>query len=285
MIHVVKATQAKPRASFGVAFDLLATGQTSMMTKMRYRTDNVIPFHSHPNEQIGYVLSGRIRVLTRDSQHELGTGDTYAISGNVEHSIEIIEAAEEVQVFTPLREEFLLESSSPGACEGTKPSVGAVLSEGSAAVDRLKSLRKIKLRRPQEALAGCVWLPRFIDKCRHYRAGTLPKDYQIAFCSPHGIDGIFLDHFGIAAIEAQSVINAARTDEKVAQWFCSLLGGTQESIQRWNDLAPHIGKPGHPGERGFAWARRHFLAACTDPRVVSSFTAIAWDEGFIDEAH
>jgi quercetin dioxygenase-like cupin family protein len=109
MINVVKSTQSKPR----VAFDLLAVGPQSMMTKMRYRHDDVIPFHSHPNEQIGYVLSGRIRVRTRDSQHELSTGDTYAIPANVEHSVEIIEAAEEVQVFTPLREAFLHEPELP----------------------------------------------------------------------------------------------------------------------------------------------------------------------------
>jgi hypothetical protein len=36
----------------------------------------------------------------------LGPGDTYAIPANVEHSIEIIEQAEEVQVFTPPREDF-----------------------------------------------------------------------------------------------------------------------------------------------------------------------------------
>jgi len=104
MIHIVKSSEAKQRNSFGVSFDLLAIGPQSMVTKMRI--DNVIPFHSHPNEQSGYILSGRIRILTRDSSHELGAGDTYAIPANVEHSIEIIEPAEEVQVFTPPREDF-----------------------------------------------------------------------------------------------------------------------------------------------------------------------------------
>ncbi len=74
------------RNSFGVAFDLLAIGPQSMVTKMHYRKENVIPFHSHPNEQTGYILSGRICVLTRDSRHELGP--------------------DEVQVFTPPREDF-----------------------------------------------------------------------------------------------------------------------------------------------------------------------------------
>src|ERR1700736_4915050 len=103
MIHVVKPKEAKHRNSFGVAFDLLAIGPQSMVTKMHYRKDNVIPFHSHPNEQTGYILSGRICVLTRDSRHELGPDDTYAIPANIEHSIEIIEDAEEVQKFDGLR--------------------------------------------------------------------------------------------------------------------------------------------------------------------------------------
>lgn len=77
-----------------------------MMTKMHYRVGNLIPFHSHPNEQLGYLLSGRVRVLTREVTVELGTGDTYSVPANVEHRIEIIEDADEVQVFTPPRQEF-----------------------------------------------------------------------------------------------------------------------------------------------------------------------------------
>jgi hypothetical protein len=141
----------------------------------------------------------------------------------------------------------------------------------------------ITLRRPHDSLAGCLWLPRFIDKCRLHLAGTLPSDYQIAFCHPLGIDGIFLNHFGLAAADAQSAIHATNTDEEVVKWFCSQPGVTAEEIQHWNKIAPALGKPGHPGERGFAWVRRHFLTTCADPRVVSGFTAIAWDEGFIDE--
>jgi quercetin dioxygenase-like cupin family protein len=106
MINVVKSTEAKPRKSFDVAFDLLAIGPQSMITKMHYRPGNCIPFHAHPNEQSGYIASGRTRVLTRDSEHELESGDSYVIPANVEHSIEIIEATEEIQVFTPPREEF-----------------------------------------------------------------------------------------------------------------------------------------------------------------------------------
>lgn len=106
MIHLVRAQEAQSRHSFGVAFDLLATGPQCMMTKMHYRVGNRIPFHAHPNEQIGYVLSGRTRVLTRELAYELVAGDSYSIPAGVEHSIEIIEDADELQVFAPPRPEF-----------------------------------------------------------------------------------------------------------------------------------------------------------------------------------
>lgn len=144
--------------------------------------------------------------------------------------------------------------------------------------------RMITLRRPREALAGCLWLPRFIDKCRLHSAGVLPPDYRMAFCSSQGIDGIFLAHFGLTAEEAQAAIGKTGTDEEVSLWFRAQPGVTPEAVRCWNELAPDLGKPGFPGERGFLWARRHFLAGCTDPGVVSGFTAIAWDEGFSDEA-
>lgn len=69
MINIVKLSEAKQRNSFGVAFDLPAIGPQSMVTKMHYRKENVIPFHSHPNEQTGYILSGRVRVPSGTARH------------------------------------------------------------------------------------------------------------------------------------------------------------------------------------------------------------------------
>src|SRR5260370_9303629 len=101
MIHVVKPKEAKHRNSFGVAFDLLAIGPQSMVTKMHYRKDNVIPFHSHPNEQTAYILSGRICVLTRDSRHDLGPDATSAIPAHIEHSTKTITYPKQVHGLTP----------------------------------------------------------------------------------------------------------------------------------------------------------------------------------------
>jgi quercetin dioxygenase-like cupin family protein len=104
---IIKAQDGQAREFQGVAFTLLAVGQQSMVTKMHYRTENHVPFHSHPNEQSGYVVSGSYR-LRLDGQDELlGPGDSYSIPADVEHSIEVLEAGEVVDVFTPPRQDYL----------------------------------------------------------------------------------------------------------------------------------------------------------------------------------
>ncbi len=141
----------------------------------------------------------------------------------------------------------------------------------------------MKLRRPEEQLAGCVWLPRFIDKCRHHFAGTLAEEYQLPFCNPMSTDGIFLTHFGLEKDEMLAAIRAAESDDAIANWFVGHVGDARGRIGEWNRIAPNIGRPGSPGERAFRWARMHLYRDCRDPRVTSVFTAIAWDEGYLDE--
>jgi quercetin dioxygenase-like cupin family protein len=104
---IVKASQAQPREFKGVAFDLLAVGPQSMVTKMRYRSGNRVPEHSHPNERSGYVISGKYRLLFANVCEELAPGDSYSIPANVIHSLEILEPGEVVDVFTPPRADYL----------------------------------------------------------------------------------------------------------------------------------------------------------------------------------
>lgn len=141
------------------------------------------------------------------------------------------------------------------------------------------------LRRPTALLAGCVWLPRFIDKARHHLAGTLGEEYIRPFCHPLATDGVFLAHFGLAKEEIIAVIRDSQGDDAVVErWFLSRPSHTPERIAAWNELAPNIGKEGFPMRRGFLWALRHYYAGTApDPRVDSVFTAIAFDEGFLDE--
>src|SRR5262249_26266688 len=57
MIHVVKRKEAKHRNSFGVAFDLLAIGPQSMVTKMHSQKKIETPFNPHPMERTAKIPS------------------------------------------------------------------------------------------------------------------------------------------------------------------------------------------------------------------------------------
>jgi hypothetical protein len=128
-----------------------------------------------------------------------------------------------------------------------------------------------------------MWLPRFIDKARQHEAGTLPSDYQRGFCSSLGIDGVFFAHFALTKEEILTAIAREKTDVAISGWFTGRTDSSAEKIRAWNELAPNIGRTGFPGHRTFQWGLKKIYANCTDSRVTSGFTAIAWDEGFSDE--
>ncbi len=72
---IVKSKDAKQRRFRGVSFDLLAVGPKSMVTRMNYTADSIVPFHQHPNEQSGYVISGKIRFKSADIDEILNWED------------------------------------------------------------------------------------------------------------------------------------------------------------------------------------------------------------------
>ncbi len=59
--------------------------------------------------------------------------------------------------------------------------------------------------------------------------------------------------------------------------------GSWRGPKRVRHRSPHIGRPGYPAHRTFQWGLKNLYGGCADPRVDSGFTAIAWDEGFLDE--
>ena len=102
-----RSHDAKSRTFHGVDIDVLVSGSEAMVTKMRFKEGDNVPFHIHPNIQSGYVMSGRMRLRTHDIDETLEPGDSYSVPGGVEHSIEVLEPGEVIDVFVPPREDFL----------------------------------------------------------------------------------------------------------------------------------------------------------------------------------
>ncbi|GKZ15716.1 cupin domain-containing protein [Haladaptatus sp. T7] len=104
---IVKAEDADSNEFQGVQFDVLAVGDESMVTKMHLKEGNDVPPHSHESEQSGYVISGTYRLHIGDDDDLIEGGDSYSIPGGVEHSYEIIDSGEIIDVFSPPRENYL----------------------------------------------------------------------------------------------------------------------------------------------------------------------------------
>lgn len=106
---IVKATDADRRENddFGITYEVLSVGPTSMVTKMLYETGDTVPEHSHESEQSGYVVSGRYRLRFRGNDEVVETGDGYTIPGDVPHRIDVLAPGEVIDVFTPLRDDLL----------------------------------------------------------------------------------------------------------------------------------------------------------------------------------
>lgn len=103
---VTKADDANPREYSGVGFELLAVGEESMVTKMLYEEGDVVEPHAHMNEQAGYVVSGRYRLVVEGDETVIESGDSYTIPGDAEHELEVIESGEVIDVFVPPRERY-----------------------------------------------------------------------------------------------------------------------------------------------------------------------------------
>ena len=82
-----------------------------MMTVIDFRdgpTDKPDPPHSHPHEQVSYVVSGELMVFIGDEQTRLEPGDMFTVPPDIPHTVQLLtEYVRLVDRFHPIRDEFL----------------------------------------------------------------------------------------------------------------------------------------------------------------------------------
>lgn len=91
----------------GVYLKTLVYGQHTLMVKARLESGAVIPPHQHPHEQTGYMISGQMDFLVDGERYIANPGDSWSIAGDVEHSATALEESVVLEVFSPVREDFL----------------------------------------------------------------------------------------------------------------------------------------------------------------------------------
>lgn len=91
----------------GIEKKTLVYGTKSLMTEFRMRKDSILPMHSHPHEQTGYLVKGWMILTIGEQRFEAKPGDSWCIHGDVEHGAEIMEDSIAVEVFSPVREDYI----------------------------------------------------------------------------------------------------------------------------------------------------------------------------------
>jgi len=136
----------------------------------------------------------------------------------------------------------------------------------------------MKLRRPQDELAGCCWLARMVDKVRASQQGDLPILYRLSLGNPIGIDGYFLRHFGLSFRQFRNAVIQSNNDETVAQWFLNQPGVDTATLAAWNAYGPKLGTPGYPGALILPVIQRFVYPKSIRQPVTNLFEMIEQDE-------
>lgn len=63
--------------------------------------------HSHPHDQMAYVVSGHLRINAGGRTFEVRDGDSFVVRGGVEHQATALAPSVVIDVFTPCREDYL----------------------------------------------------------------------------------------------------------------------------------------------------------------------------------
>ena len=90
----------------GVIVKILTDGERAMLVEEDIEPGAVVSMHSHPHEQTGTLISGRMRFEIGGETFELEPGDAWMIPGGVPHEATGIETCRVVEVFSPPREDW-----------------------------------------------------------------------------------------------------------------------------------------------------------------------------------
>jgi quercetin dioxygenase-like cupin family protein len=91
----------------GVSRKVLSHSDNMMAVEVHFETGAIGPMHSHPHEQLTYVLSGAFEFTIGDDVKIVKAGDTMYKKPNIEHGCVCLEAGVLIDNFTPMRKDFV----------------------------------------------------------------------------------------------------------------------------------------------------------------------------------
>ena len=86
---------------------ILAYNDSLMAVEVSFEAGSEGAPHAHPHTQMSYVLSGSFRYSIEGESVILNPGDSVVVPGGLVHSTVCLEKGVLLDVFTPMREDFL----------------------------------------------------------------------------------------------------------------------------------------------------------------------------------
>lgn len=91
----------------GMRRKIMAYDEKLMLVRVEFQTGGIGTVHQHYHSQITHVESGVFEVEIAGEKKVLKTGDAFYIPPNVLHGAVCIEAGVLIDVFSPMREDFI----------------------------------------------------------------------------------------------------------------------------------------------------------------------------------
>lgn len=91
----------------GMKRKIMAYDDRLMLVRVEFEAGGVGALHSHPHTQISHVESGIFEVEISGEKKLLTTGDVFYVPPHAVHGAVCMEAGVLIDVFSPMREDFL----------------------------------------------------------------------------------------------------------------------------------------------------------------------------------
>lgn len=88
----------------------IITGEKVMLTHVYLKKGAVVPMHVHVNEQISYVLEGKLKFWIESEDADpitIGPGEVLTLPSNLAHKAKALEDTLDVDIFAPPRQDWL----------------------------------------------------------------------------------------------------------------------------------------------------------------------------------
>jgi quercetin dioxygenase-like cupin family protein len=91
----------------GITRQIMGYDGQIMLVRVKFEKDAIGYVHEHFHSQSTYVVSGKFEVMIKGEKRILEAGDGFYIEPDAPHGAVCLESGELIDVFSPMRQDFL----------------------------------------------------------------------------------------------------------------------------------------------------------------------------------